>query len=182
MHCVDRYGLEEVAKWYFQTWNEPHYPAYWFGTPGEFHQLHDHALHGVRRALPGARVGGPHTAGDGGEYMDDFLKHVVSGTNHATAGTGTPTDLVAFHAKGRATFLDGHFRIDGEYSSAYARWQRMGEPVVLNEEEYADVERAGKLQTLEPRRPVPLSAGRAQLEFVLPRQAVSLVALDLEGP
>ena len=22
-HCIDRYGREEVQKWYFEIWNEP---------------------------------------------------------------------------------------------------------------------------------------------------------------
>jgi xylan 1,4-beta-xylosidase len=111
-HCVARYGHDEVATWYFETWNEPNYPAYWFGTVEEFQKLHDHAIHGVRRALPGARVGGPDTAGDGGEFMDEFLAHIVSGTNYATGETGTPVDFLSFHAKGQATFVDGHVRLD----------------------------------------------------------------------
>jgi len=56
-HCVERYGSKEVARWYWETWNEPNI-GYWRGTPEEFFELHDHAVAGVRRALPGARVGG----------------------------------------------------------------------------------------------------------------------------
>ena len=54
-HCVDRYGREEVEKWYWETWNEPNI-GYWRGTSNEFHKLHDYAIDGVRRALPTARV------------------------------------------------------------------------------------------------------------------------------
>jgi xylan 1,4-beta-xylosidase len=61
--------------------------------------------------LPEARVGGPDVAGAGGTFMDGFLKHVVSGTNYATGAGGTPTDFLAFHAKGRPTFVDGHVRM-----------------------------------------------------------------------
>ena len=43
--------------------------------------------------------------------MDGFLKHVVSGTNYATGKIGTPTDFLAFHAKGSPTFVDGHVRL-----------------------------------------------------------------------
>ena len=110
-HCVERYGREEVEQWYFETWNEANYPAYWYGTPQEFYKLHDYAIDGVRRALPTARVGGPDVAGSGGKFMDDFLAHIVSGTNYATGRPGTPTDFLAFHAKGNATFLDGHVRL-----------------------------------------------------------------------
>jgi xylan 1,4-beta-xylosidase len=98
-HCVERYGRGEVEKWYFQTWNEPNI-GYWKGTREEFFKLHDHAMAGVKRALPTARVGGPDTAGDGGEFQDAFLKHVLEEKNFATGETGTPTDFVSFHAKG----------------------------------------------------------------------------------
>lgn len=111
-HCIERYGKEEVEQWYFETWNEANYPAYWYGTAEEFYKLHDFAIAGVRRALPTARVGGPDSAGSGGQFMDKFLSHVVSGTNHATGQTGTPTDFLAFHAKGTATFIDDHVRLD----------------------------------------------------------------------
>src|SRR3954464_3700715 len=30
-HCVERYGRAEVASWYFQTWNEPNLPQYYWG-------------------------------------------------------------------------------------------------------------------------------------------------------
>jgi xylan 1,4-beta-xylosidase len=111
-HCIERYGRAEVERWYFETWNEANYPAYWYGTPEEFYKLHDYAIDGVRRALPTARVGGPDAAGSGGKFMDDFLKHVTSEKNFASANTGTPTDFVSFHAKGNATFIEGHVRLN----------------------------------------------------------------------
>jgi xylan 1,4-beta-xylosidase len=110
-HNVERYGREEVEKWYFEVWNEANINFYWQGTPEEFYKLHDHAIDGVRRALPTARVGGPDSAGPGGAFMDGFLKHVTTGTNYATGKTGTPTDFLAFHSKGRPVFVDGHVRM-----------------------------------------------------------------------
>ena len=109
-HCVERYGRAEVETWYWEVWNEPNI-FYWQGTPGEFNRLHDYAIDGIRRALPTARVGGPDTAGSGGAFMDGFLDHVVRGRNEATGGTGTPTDFLAFHAKGAPEFVDGHVRL-----------------------------------------------------------------------
>jgi xylan 1,4-beta-xylosidase len=110
-HCVERYGREEVEKWYWEVWNEPNGPAYWHGTVDDFCKLHDYAIDGVRRALPTARVGGPDVAGSGGKFMESFMKHVVSGTNYATGKIGTPTDFLAFHAKGSPSFADGHVRL-----------------------------------------------------------------------
>jgi xylan 1,4-beta-xylosidase len=109
-HNVERYGREEVEHWYFEIWNEAN-GWYWKASPDEFYKMHDYAVDGIRRALPTARVGGPDAAGAGGAFMDGFLKHVTSGHNYATGQTGTPTDFLAFHAKGRPTFVDGHVRM-----------------------------------------------------------------------
>jgi xylan 1,4-beta-xylosidase len=109
-HMVQKYGREEVEQWYWQAWNEANI-GYWRGTPEEFHKLHDYAIAGVRRALPTARVGGPDTAGHGGDFMRSFIEHVLRGRNHATGRTGTPLDFVSFHAKGRPSFEDGHVRM-----------------------------------------------------------------------
>ena len=65
----------------------------------------------MRRALPTARVGGPDTAGSGGQFARDFFEHQLRGTNYATGKVGTPIDFVSFHAKGRPTFVDGHVRL-----------------------------------------------------------------------
>ena len=98
-HCVEKYGRDEVETWYWEVWNEPNI-GYWRGTPEEFRKLHDYAIDAVRRALPTARVGGPDTAGRGGQFMRDFLEHCLRGTNYATGENGTPLDFVSFHAKG----------------------------------------------------------------------------------
>jgi xylan 1,4-beta-xylosidase len=110
-HCVGRYGAAEVARWYWEVWNEPNGAAYWHGSPEEFYKLHDYAVDAVRRALPNARVGGPDVAGSGGAFMDGFLRHVVSGRNYATGTIGTPTDFLSFHAKGNPGFVNGHVRL-----------------------------------------------------------------------
>ncbi len=109
-HCVERYGRSEVESWYWQTWNEANI-GYWRGTPAEFRKLHDHAVDGVLRALPTARVGGPDTAGHGGAFMREFLEHCLRGTNHASGRVGTRLDFVSFHAKGSPVFTNGHVRM-----------------------------------------------------------------------
>ena len=110
-HCVERYGKKEVETWYWETWNEPNI-GYWKGTREEFFRLHDHAINGVLRALPSARVGGPDTAGPGGEFMKAFLDHCLHGTNYATGRTGTPLHFISFHAKGSPEFINGHVRMN----------------------------------------------------------------------
>lgn len=109
-HCVEKYGKAEVETWYWETWNEANI-GYWRGTPEEFRKLHDYAIDAVRRALPTARVGGPDTAGHGGQFARDFYEHQLRGKNFVTGKVGTPIDFVSFHAKGRPEFVDGHVRL-----------------------------------------------------------------------
>ena len=108
-HLVERYGRDEVVRWYFEVWNEPDID-YWHSTPEEYFRLYDHAVAGVRAALPGARVGGPATTGPRGEkayaFLRDFLRHVQSGPNASTGGA-VPLDFISFHAKGSPTFQGG---------------------------------------------------------------------------
>jgi xylan 1,4-beta-xylosidase len=99
-----------VETWYWEVWNEANIP-YWRGSPEEFRKLHDYAIDAVRRALPTARVGGPDTAGPGGQFMRDFLEHSLRGTNYATGKTGTPLDFISFHAKGSPKIVDGHVQM-----------------------------------------------------------------------
>ncbi len=110
-HSVERYGKAEVETWYWEVWNEPNI-LYWRGTAEEYQKLYDHAAVAVRRALPTARVGGPHVAGTKSagatKFLRDFLDHCLHGRNHATGQVGSPLDFVAFHAKGSPRFVDGH--------------------------------------------------------------------------
>ena len=111
-HCVERYGREEVEKWYWEVWNEPNI-GYWRGTPEEFHKLHDYAIDAVRRALPTARVGGPDVAGERRRVHGRISSStVLRGTNYATGQVGTPTRLhLRSTRRARRRFVDGHVRM-----------------------------------------------------------------------
>jgi xylan 1,4-beta-xylosidase len=113
-HSGERYGVERASTWLWELWNEPESP-YWRGTPEEYFRLYDHFAAAVKRALPKARVGGPHVTDpgwkNGDEFMRKFLEHCRSGRNAATGGTGAPLDFVAFHAKG-TTRLDERGRVE----------------------------------------------------------------------
>ena len=109
-HDVERYGRNEVANWYWETWNEANI-GYWQGKPAEFFRLHDCAVDAVRRALPEAKVGGPDSAGGGTKFLREFLEHCVHGTNFVTGRIGTPVDFISFHAKGSPVFTNDHVRM-----------------------------------------------------------------------
>ncbi|TWT92896.1 Beta-xylosidase [Botrimarina colliarenosi] len=112
-HCAERYGAAEAASWYWETWNEANSlpNGYWGGTREEFFTLHDHTIAAVRRALPDARVGGPHSAGDGGDFTRAFLEHCLREENSATGDVGTPLDFISFHAKGAPHWEGDHIRM-----------------------------------------------------------------------
>ena len=110
-HCVEKYGADEVNKWYWEVWNEPNI-SYWHGTTEDYCKLYDYAIDGVRRALPTARVGGPETAGGaGGNFLRAFLEHCAHGTNYVSGKIGSPLDFISFHAKGSTVFMDDHVRM-----------------------------------------------------------------------
>lgn len=115
-HSVDRYGKKEVESWYWELWNEPDI-GYWGGTWKEFFKLYDYTAYAVKRALPTARIGGPHTTGplgrgSGYRFLEAFLKHCVSDTNAVTGQIGAPLDFIAFHAKGAPRVVHGHVRMN----------------------------------------------------------------------
>jgi xylan 1,4-beta-xylosidase len=114
LHSVERYGKEEVLTWYWELWNEPDI-GYWKGTPEEYNKLYDYTSDAVKRALPGARIGGPASTGPAGEraaaFLKQFLEHCANGKNAVTGKTGAPLDFITYHAKGRPTVVEGHVRM-----------------------------------------------------------------------
>jgi xylan 1,4-beta-xylosidase len=112
-HLVERYGKEQVSKWYFEVWNEPDI-AYWHASPEEYYKLYDYSVAGVRAALPNAIVGGPASTGPASEkasmFLDNFLKHCMSDKSAANGGP-IALDFISFHPKGRPTIVDGHVRM-----------------------------------------------------------------------
>ena len=106
-HLADRYGADKVSTWPWEVWNEPD-GNYWLGTIPQYCEMYDVSARAVKRALPTARVGGPHTCGafaseKARTFLRAFLKHVVD--------TGSPIDFLAFHAKGNPVIYDGHVRM-----------------------------------------------------------------------
>jgi xylan 1,4-beta-xylosidase len=96
-HLVDRYGVEEVARWYFEVWNEPNID-FWAGEPRQatYWELYDHAARAVKQVSPRLRVGGPATAQ--AAWVDVFLAHCAQ--NHV------PVDFVSTHVYGNDSATD----------------------------------------------------------------------------
>jgi xylan 1,4-beta-xylosidase len=113
-HSVQRYGKKEVESWYWELWNEPNI-GYWHGTVQEYCKLYDYSSNAVKKALPTAKIGGPHSTGPASEtaanFLRTFLRHCTRDTNYATGKIGSPLDFIAFHAKGAPRVVDGHVRM-----------------------------------------------------------------------
>ena len=114
-HCISRYGLEEVETWYWEVWNEPNI-NYWNGSMEEYFKLYDYAAWAVKRACPGAIIGGPHTTSprdrNAAEWLRSFIDHCLNGKNYKTGEKGSPLDYVGFHAKGSPKIVDGHVQMN----------------------------------------------------------------------
>lgn len=70
-----------------------------------------------------------------------------------------------------------HFRVDSEHSNAFSAWKEMGSPQSPNQHEYERLLRASQLQLLSSPAWVETEQGSVRLQFVLPRQGLSLVRL-----
>jgi len=94
---VQRYGIEEVRKWYFEVWNEPNLDGFWPAGQQEYFKLYEATARSVKRVDPMCRVGGPATAGYG------WIKETLDFCEQ----NDVPIDFIATHAYGATEgFLD----------------------------------------------------------------------------
>ena len=64
-HFTERYGKDEVKRWYFEGWNEPNLKGgFWTGDQQEFFKLYDATAHAIKSVCADYRVGGPGSAGN----------------------------------------------------------------------------------------------------------------------
>ena len=93
-HLVDRYGIEEVSRWYFEVWNEPNGP-FWAGDPREetYFRLYDVTARALKSVSARLRVGGPATAQ--AAWVSSFIAHC--------AAARVPVDFISTHIYGDDT-------------------------------------------------------------------------------
>ena len=96
-HLIDRYGIEEVASWYFEVWNEPNID-FWGGEPKQatYFELYDHTARALKAVNPRLRVGGPATAA--AHWIPEFIAHVNA--EHV------PIDFISTHGYADDTVED----------------------------------------------------------------------------
>lgn len=95
-HIEDRYGRNEVRRWFFEVWNEPNLSGFWEGADQQaYFNLYDRTSRTIKAIDPALRVGGPSTAG--ASWVPEFLAHVKT--------SGVSVDFVSTHTYG----VDGGF-------------------------------------------------------------------------
>jgi xylan 1,4-beta-xylosidase len=90
-HLIQRYGVNEVSRWYFEVWNEPNID-FWTGEPKQatYFELYDHAARAIKRADVRLRVGGPATAQ--AAWIPEMIQHAIA--------AHVPLDFVSTHVYG----------------------------------------------------------------------------------
>ncbi|HEV2286753.1 MAG TPA: hypothetical protein VGR80_11975 [Steroidobacteraceae bacterium] len=96
-HLIERYGIEEVSRWYFEVWNEPNLD-FWTGKPSQatYFTFYDHSARALKAVDARLRVGGPATAQVA--WVGDFIRHCTE--------AHVPVDFVSTHVYGDDTAQD----------------------------------------------------------------------------
>jgi xylan 1,4-beta-xylosidase len=89
-HLVARYGIDEVAQWAFEVWNEPNLDVFWSGTRLEYLRLYDESALAIKSVHPRLRVGGPATAA--AKWIEPLAAHAEQ--------TGVALDFISTHTYG----------------------------------------------------------------------------------
>jgi len=103
-HWIKRYGMDEVASWFFEIWNEPNLASFWKdASMEEYFKLYEVTGKAVKKCGPRLRVGGPAICGiDDERWLRLFLEHC--------ARNDLPLDFVTRHAYAtELPDLSGHY-------------------------------------------------------------------------
>lgn len=86
-HWVDRYGLDEVRRWFFEVWNEPNLTAFGSGKQSDYFELYRYTVDAIKGVDTLLKVGGPATADNA--WIEDFLNFCRS--------NDLPVDFISTH-------------------------------------------------------------------------------------
>jgi len=107
-HLEQRYGQQEIRRWYFEVWNEPNLAGFWEGADQKaYFDLFDATVRHIKQVDPQLKVGGPATAG--AAWVPELIEHA--------AQVGVPIDFISTHTYGvDGGFLDEHGQSDTKLS------------------------------------------------------------------
>lgn len=97
-HWTERYGGDEVKKWYFEVWNEPNLQNLFFsGNQADYFKLYRETAITIKKVDQHYRVGGPASAGNA--WITDLINFC--------AANSVPIDFISSHDYGvKQGFLD----------------------------------------------------------------------------
>ncbi len=84
---VNRYGLDTVARWPIEVWNEPDLPFFFTGKQADYFRLYKSAAVAVKSVSPRLNVGGPATSG--AKWLPEFLSFCET--------ENAPVDFISTH-------------------------------------------------------------------------------------
>lgn len=93
-HCIERYGINCVKKWYFEVWNEPDI-IFFDGNMEDYFELYDHTALAIKSVDESLKVGGPATSKCA--WVADFIKHIENGSQ-ISGFKSLPCDFISTHA------------------------------------------------------------------------------------
>ena len=115
-HLVERYGLDDVASWGFEVWNEPNLEVFWSGTRAEYFRLYDESAAAIKAVDRRLQVGGPATAAAG--WIGDFATHLLE--------VNAPLDFFATHTYGNLPLDVAATAADVGYEPKPVWWTEWG--------------------------------------------------------
>jgi xylan 1,4-beta-xylosidase len=86
-HWCERYGIDEVAQWPLEVWNEPNLKAFWTGGKQGYFEFWRATWQALKTVSPRLQVGGPATAANG--WLEDF--------NAYAQANGCRADFISTH-------------------------------------------------------------------------------------
>jgi xylan 1,4-beta-xylosidase len=88
------------------------------------------------------------------------------------------TIQLSIHDIPSKTVILTHYRIDQLHSNSYEVWKKMGSPQQPSQQQIAQLEKAGQLETLNPPQKLTVKDHQLNYSIELPIQGVSLLKLD----
>jgi len=133
-HWCERYGVDEVAQWPLEVWNEPNLRYFWTAGQARWFELFRATYDALKAVSPRLRVGGPASAANG--WLEDFdafctragiAPDFLSTHYYPTDAFGTTlTDTVAQLAAAPMSVMRDHAlaarRVAGARPLYYTEW------------------------------------------------------------
>lgn len=104
-HLTQRYGIDEVASWYFEVWNEPNLKSFFSGSMDDYFDMYDAAAKAVKAVCPKYKIGGPATSA--AHWVSEMIDHCHKNS--------IPLDFVSTHLYP----IDEYCRYKGREGSPY---------------------------------------------------------------